>query len=80
MVGDPSVPFRPILPAPEMAARPRGDDAQDDAGYRSSPVISQRRLLKRIRSVAQACQMCRQMKAKVSLARCMPLVFLYVQP
>ncbi|EPE10960.1 nitrate assimilation regulatory protein nira [Ophiostoma piceae UAMH 11346] len=64
MVGDPAS-FRAILPAPDRIAKQRTDDiSTDENGYSSSPVSSQRKLLKRIRSVAQACQMCRQMKAK----------------
>ncbi|CAK7198377.1 hypothetical protein SEUCBS139899_001038 [Sporothrix eucalyptigena] len=64
MGGDPTAPFRVILPAPGRAAKLSGDEGPDDSGSNSSPVSNQRKLLKRIRSVAQACQMCRQMKAK----------------
>lgn len=63
MGGDPA--FRAILPAPDRVAKQRADDlSTDENSYSSSPVSNQRKLLKRIRSVAQACQMCRQMKAK----------------
>lgn len=51
--------FRPIQPAPivKRDLTPGGDELS----------ISTARLGKRIRSVAQACYVCRQIKAKVSM-------------
>ncbi|CAK7216716.1 hypothetical protein SBRCBS47491_002922 [Sporothrix bragantina] len=63
-MADATAPFRVILPAPGRASKLSGDETPEDTGSNSSPVSNQRKLLKRIRSVAQACQMCRQMKAK----------------
>ncbi|CAK7268229.1 hypothetical protein SEPCBS119000_002953 [Sporothrix epigloea] len=63
-MNDVSAQFRPILPAPGRASKPSSDDVPDDYGLSPSPVANQPKLPKRIRSVAQACQICRQMKAK----------------
>ncbi|CAK7270627.1 hypothetical protein SEPCBS57363_004198 [Sporothrix epigloea] len=63
-MNDVSAPFRTILPAPGRAAKLSGAEVPDDYGFNSSPVSNLPKLPKRIRSVAQACQICRQMKAK----------------